>query len=160
MNYDEWLVGVPDAIKDDALWQTAVYRQSLFLGDLAWYDSGKLVQDRRTIAISDQLYRASGGISATIAEGYGRISGKDQARYYEYSLGSARESRDWYFKGRFVFREAVFEHRAALLEHIIRQLVIMIPKYRGKRITETPETYEYIPEDLILLLKHVPMVGD
>jgi four helix bundle protein len=82
MNYDEWLVGVPDAIKDDALWQTAVYRQSLFLGDLAWYDSGKLVQDRRTIAISDQLYRASGGISATIAEGYGRISGKDQARYY------------------------------------------------------------------------------
>src|SRR5215475_4487180 len=102
MNFDEWLTSVPDAIKDDALWQTAVYRQSLFLGDLAWYDSGKLLQDRRTVAISDQLYRASGGISATIAEGYGRLSGKDQARYYEYSLGSARESRDWYFKGRFV----------------------------------------------------------
>jgi hypothetical protein len=77
MNFDDWLADVPDTIKQDPLWQTAVYRQSLFLGDLAWYDAGKLMQDRRAISVSDQLYRAVGGISATIAEGYGRFSTKD-----------------------------------------------------------------------------------
>jgi four helix bundle protein len=157
MNFDDWLAEVPDSIKHDPLWQTAVYRQSLFLGDLAWYDAGKLMQDRRAISVADQLYRAVGGISATIAEGYGRFSTKDQARYYEYALGSAREARDWYFKGRHVLGSAVFEHRLNLLANIIRQLVVMVPKYRGKRIGETRESYEYDAEDNIKLLQIVPM---
>jgi hypothetical protein len=67
MNYEEWLSSVPATITDDALWQTAVYRQALFLGDLCWYDISKLVKDRRTVSLSDQLYRAAGGISANIA---------------------------------------------------------------------------------------------
>jgi four helix bundle protein len=157
MNYDDWLADVPDTIKHDPLWQTAVYRQGLFLGDLAWYDAGKLLQDRRAISVSDQLYRSVGGISATIAEGYGRLSTKDQARYYEYSLGSAREARDWYFKGRQVLGQAVLEHRLNLLAHIIRQLVVMVPKYRGKRIGEASEAYEYVAEDIAKLLQTVPM---
>jgi four helix bundle protein len=157
MNYDDWLADVPDDVKHDALWQTAVYRQSLFLGDLAWHDAGKLLQDKRAISLSDQLYRSVGGISATIAEGYGRMSGKDQARYYEYSLGSAREARDWYFKGRHILGQAVFDHRLQLLAHIIRQLVVMIPKYRGRRISEAGEPYDYTPHDLVELLRIVPL---
>ncbi|MFQ5594528.1 MAG: four helix bundle protein, partial [Anaerolineae bacterium] len=57
------------------------------------------MQDRQTLGLSDQLYRALVSISSNIAEGYSRGTGKGRAQFYEYALGSARESRDWYFKG-------------------------------------------------------------
>ncbi|MFQ6040547.1 MAG: four helix bundle protein [Candidatus Poribacteria bacterium] len=62
------------------------------------------MRDKRTLGLSDQLYRALGAIGSDIAEGFSRKSGKDKARFYEYGLGSARESRDWYYKGRHVLR--------------------------------------------------------
>jgi four helix bundle protein len=70
-----------------------LYRLALFLGDLAWHDVTKLVSDRRTVSLADQLFRAIGSIGANIAEGYSRQSGKDRTRFYEYALGSTRESR-------------------------------------------------------------------
>ena len=69
------------------------YRLSLFLADLAWEDVTKLAADTRAVKVADQLYRAVGSIGANLAEGYGRHSGKERAHFYEYSLGSARESR-------------------------------------------------------------------
>ncbi|MFN8404533.1 MAG: four helix bundle protein [Anaerolineales bacterium] len=38
-------------------------------------------------------YEAVGSVGANISEGYSRSSGKDRARFYEYALGPARESR-------------------------------------------------------------------
>ena len=100
MNFEEWQNDISKSIKTDSLWKMSVYRYALFLGDLGWYDVTKLQQDRRTLRISDQMYRALGSISANVAEGYSRGSNKERAHFYEYSLGSARESRDWYHKGR------------------------------------------------------------
>ena len=71
------------------------YRLGLFLSDLGWQDATRLARDRRTAAIADQLYRAVGKISSNFGEGYSRGTGKERARFYEYALGSARESRDW-----------------------------------------------------------------
>src|SRR5690242_2606593 len=102
MNYDTWVKSVPREITGDPLWKVEAYRLALFAGDLGWRDTTKLLQDKRTLGVSDQLYRALGSISANISEGYSRASGKDQARFYEYSLGSARETRGWYYSGRFV----------------------------------------------------------
>jgi hypothetical protein len=68
MTYDDWLQTIPPEITDDALWQMNLYRQALFLGELGWYDATKLLSDRRTIRLSDQLYRAAGKISSNIAE--------------------------------------------------------------------------------------------
>ncbi|HID86326.1 MAG TPA: four helix bundle protein, partial [Anaerolineae bacterium] len=84
---------------------------ALFASDLAWHDVCKLAQDKRTVSLSDQPYRAVGSIGANIAEGYSRRSGKDQARFYEYSLGSAREARTWYYEGRHALSEVVAVHR-------------------------------------------------
>jgi four helix bundle protein len=67
----------------------------LFLNDLGWRDTARLVRERRTIGLYDQLYRAAESISANLDEGYSRGTGRDRARFYEYALGSARESRDW-----------------------------------------------------------------
>ena len=134
-------MAVPEAIKGDALWKVKVYRLALFLGDLGWHDITKLAQDRRTLGLADQLYRALGSISANIAEGYSRGTGKDRARFYEYALGSARESRDWYYKGRHVLEEAVVGHRLDLLTDVIRLLLTMIPQQRGRTMREEAAAY-------------------
>ncbi len=102
MDYEEWERTVPEEIKCDSVWKIKAYRLALFAADLSWEDVTRLAQDRRTVALSDQLYRSIGSISANIAEGYSRGTGKDRARFYEYALGSTRESRDWYYKGRHV----------------------------------------------------------
>jgi hypothetical protein len=67
-DYGEWAKTVPEAILSDMLWKVQAYRLALFAADLGWPDVTKLVNDKRTVALSDQLYRALGSISANIAE--------------------------------------------------------------------------------------------
>jgi four helix bundle protein len=126
MTYEAWEAGVPDSIKKDPLWKMAVYRKALFLGDIAWPDATRLVRDKRTTSLADQLYRAVGSIDANIAEGYSKSSRKDRVRFYEYSLGSARESRGWYWKSRHVLGDKVANHRLELIAELIRLLLAMI----------------------------------
>jgi four helix bundle protein len=155
VNYEDWLKNVPSDITEDALWTVKAYRYALFLSDLCWYDVTKLTQDKRTLDLSDQLYRAAGSISANIAEGYSRGTGKDRARFYEYALGSARESRDWYYKARHILGESVTQHRSGLLTEVIRLLITMVPQQRqGGTIRE--EHFEY-DIDPAFLLNDVPM---
>lgn len=92
--------------------------------------------------MSDQLYRSLGSISANLAEGYSRGTGKDRARFYEYALGSARESRDWYSKGRHILGEVVTEHRLQLLVEIIRLLLTMTSQQKGYLLREENELYQ------------------
>jgi four helix bundle protein len=141
VNYEEWERTVPETITGDSLWKIRAYRLALFLGNLGWHDVTKLMRDRRTISLSDQLYRALGSISANLAEGYSRGTGKDRARFYEYSLGSARESRDWYYKGRHILGEAVVQHRLQLLTEVIRLLLTMVPQQRGRILREDSIPY-------------------
>jgi four helix bundle protein len=94
MNYQEWAGSVPREITGDPLWRVEAYRLALFAAEVGWHDVTKLIGDQRTRSLSDQLYRALGSVSANIAEGYSRGTGRDPARFYEYALGSARESRD------------------------------------------------------------------
>ncbi len=156
MNYQEWEQEVPETLKSDSLWKMSVYRYALFLSDVGWFDVTKLMQDRRTIGLSEQLYEALGSISANTAEGYSRGTGKDRARFYEYALGSARESRDWYFKGRHILAKTVVLHRLKLLEEIIRLLLTMIPQQRGRTIREEQAIYE-VESPITELLENVPM---
>jgi four helix bundle protein len=149
MTYDDWIINVPETIKGDPLWRVEAYRLSLFAADLAWPDVTKLVQDKRTIALADQLYRAVGAVSSDVAEGYSRQSGKDQARFYEYGLGSAREGRNWYYEGRHILGEKIVTHRMKLLTEIIRLLLTMIPNERGYKLQEEPVAYSTFPKDLL-----------
>lgn len=153
MNYKQWQESVPVALTGDPLWRLEVYRLALFAGELAWHDVTRLVADKRTIGLSDQLYRAVGSCSSNLSEGYSRQSGKDQARYYEYALGSARESRNWYFLGRHVLTEKVALHRMELMTDIIRLLLTIIPAERGYKLSEEPAPYRSVPD----LLDNVPM---
>ena len=142
MTYEEWEQTVPETITGDALWKMKVYRLGLFASDVGWGDVTKLMQDQRALKLSDQLYRSLGSISANIAEGYSRSSGKDRARFYEYALGSARESCDWYYKARHILNEAVVQHRVDLCSQIIRLLLTMLPDQRQRTLKEHPVSYE------------------
>lgn len=158
MNYEEWEVTVPNAFKNDSLWKMSVYRFALFVGDLGWYDVTKIQQDSRLYKVSNQLYGSLGSVSANIAEGYSRGSNKERAHFYEYALGSARESRDWYYKCRHVLGESVAVHRFSLLVQIIRLLLTMVPQQRGKTLHEESGLYQVDKEILIEdLLNSVPM---
>jgi four helix bundle protein len=150
MNYDEWLASVPQEFTGDSLWKVEAYRLALFVADVGWHDVVKLAQDRRTLGLSDQLYRALGSVSANLAEGYSRGTGKDRARFYEYALGSARESRDWYYKSRHVLTEEVATHRIRLLTQIIRLLLTMVPQQRGHVLRENSPEYRTNSDDTLM----------
>ena len=154
MTYEEWLASVPQELTDDPLWRMEVYRFALFAGDLAWHDVSKLVQDKRTVSLADQLYRAVSSISANIAEGYSRQSGKDQAQFYEYALGLAREARVWHYQGCHILSETVVAPRLKLLTRIIRLLLTIIPAERGYKLAEEQSTYV---TDAPRLLDNPPM---
>ena len=141
MKYEEWLKAVPMELTGDPLWRVEAYRLALFAADLGWRDVTRLMSDKRTLDLSNQLYRAIGSIGANISEGYSRGTGKDRARFYEYSLGSARESRGWYYNGRFVLGEKVANHRIKLATHLIRLLLKMILDQRGSELREGAPAY-------------------
>ena len=152
MNFVEWSETVSAAIRNDVLWTVKAYQMALFAADIAWPDVTKLMGDPRTRALSDQLYRAVGSVSANIAEGYSRRSGRDRARFYEYALGSAREARDWYYKGRHLLDPVAVDHQLRLYSQNIRLLLTMIPKQRRAELTdrelkEESATYEIHPFD-------------
>jgi four helix bundle protein len=138
MTYEEWEAGVPEEIKGDSLWKMTAYRLGLFLADLVWEDATKLLGDRRTRAIADQVFRAICGISSNIAEGYSRGTGKVRAQYYEFALGSVRESRDWYYKGRHVLGEKVWRHRIGKCTEVAKLLLTAIASKRkaNRRISQ------------------------
>jgi four helix bundle protein len=126
MTFEEWESQVPREIRDDTLWLVEAYRLGLFLSDLAWADSDRLMKNRRTAGIADQLFRATGNISSSIGEGYSRDTGRARSTFYEYALGSAREARDWYFKSRHVLSEKVVLHRIGLTTQVIKLTLTMI----------------------------------
>jgi four helix bundle protein len=142
VNYAEWEQGLPSDVTGDTLWKIEAYRLGLFAGYLAWEDVSKPGRDRRTLELAGQLYGAVGSVGAHIAEGYSRSSGRDRVRFYEYSLGSAREGRHWYLQAQPVLGETVVRHRIGLLTQVIRLLLTLIPDQRQITIREQGVVYE------------------
>lgn len=167
MNFEEWQKSVPTSIAGDPLWKVEAYRLALFAADIGWEDATKLASDKRTLDLSNQLYRSLGSIGANISEGYSRGTGRDRARFYEYALGSSRESRGWYFNGRFLLGEKVAEHRLSLHTQIIRLLLTMVPEQRGSMLREEspcyrtnivmPDLAPFDREELNPLLESIPL---
>lgn len=170
MNFESWMRSLPAEITGDPLWKVEAYRLSLFAAEVAWQDVTKLSGDRRTLDIAGQLYRAVGSVEANISEGYSRGGGRDRARFFEYALGSARESRGWYYKGRHILGGDVVDPRLRLFTQIVRLLITMVTQQRSSGSLLQEESPEYRtgledptsvaaspPAQLPDLLKVVPM---
>ena len=123
MTYEEWEAGVHERIKREPIWQFTGYRKALFFYELVWQDCEKLMQDVRGRAVAEQLIRSAGSISANIEEGHGRGYGKQRNWFFTVSIGSARESKGWYWRVQHLLSAEVLEHRLALADEVIALLV-------------------------------------
>ena|SRR5690349_17619944 len=157
MNYAEWIETVPAEITNDPIWKLEVYRLALFAGDIGWNDVLALSKNNLMWSVADQLHRALGSISANLTEGYSRSKGLDRARFFEFSLGSARESRDWYYKSRHVLPMEVIKHRMELISKLISMFVPMISHQRKNAIREEKAEYNTSLPSTFSLDSPIPM---
>jgi four helix bundle protein len=127
--FEEWMVTVPEEIRSDPLWQTEAYRKALFLYDLVWTDCEQLMTDPRGRAVIPQVVDSAGSISANIEEGFGRGFSKDRDHFLRISIGSARETRGWYFRSRYPLKPEVVKHRMSLASEVIALLVCELSKH-------------------------------
>jgi four helix bundle protein len=111
--------------------------------------SGELLDDCPTrLAARDQLDRASTSIPLNIAEGNGKFSAKDRARFLQMALGSALESAACLDV--LVARKAVTPERVtagkAQIEEIVRLLYGLLDRFEC-RLGEEPVGYGEEDED-------------
>ena len=119
---------------NDPLYRMKVHQYAQQLRADAWPDVKLLTAHAAMSRVAEQLYEAVGSIAANIAEGYSKSSGKDRARSFEYALGSARESREWYEAALPVLGAEIVAERLEILGHIRRMLVAIIPAERDRII--------------------------
>jgi four helix bundle protein len=134
MTFEEWAAHVGDDQQADPLWRMAAYRFALFGVEVAWPDVRALNRTFATRGVAAQLYEALGSVPAHIAEGYSRSSGPDRVRFFEYALGSTRESIVWYRAARPVVGSKTVEERVATLVRIRKLLLTAIPAERSRRV--------------------------
>lgn len=150
MKYSEWILSVPTEITNDPIWKLEVYRLALFAGDIGLPDVHFLSKKPLMLSVADQLHRSLDSISVNLTEGFSRSKGPDRARFIESSLGSARESCEWYYKSKHVLPIEVIKHRMGLTTRIISMLVPMIPHQRKHAIREEQAEYNLDSSDFSL----------
>ncbi|MGI9043101.1 MAG: four helix bundle protein [Gemmatimonadaceae bacterium] len=128
-----------DLPESDSLHRMRAYQLARELVDVCWDDAEALVRHPLTANIGPQLYEAACSIAVNLSEGYSRSSGRDRARIFEYALGSARESIDWYNAGARVLAEDVVAARVETLVEIRKILRAVIPRERDRTIRPNKE---------------------
>jgi four helix bundle protein len=91
-----------------------------------------MTRDRRGRAVAEQVIRSAGSIGANIEEGHGRGYGKQRNWFWTVSIGSARETKGWYWRARKLLSEEVLEHRLALADEVIALLVHELQRQRAR----------------------------
>lgn len=109
------------------------YKTSLDLWDLCWNDTEVLQKDFRGKEIARQLIRSCGSISANIEEGYGRGFGKEYPHFLRISRGSARESKGWYQRSKFLLSTEIIDERCSTLDGLIAMITKSIETLESKR---------------------------
>ena len=117
----------------DRLEEFTAYRLSLELWDEYWCDSEILIKDIRSREIAKQLTRSVGSISANIEEGYGRGFGKEYPQFLRFSRGSARESKGWFKKSKFLLGEENINKRIEKVDSIIAILTKTLQTLENKK---------------------------
>lgn len=131
LTFEEWERSALERFREDPVWRMQVYKRACYAMEQAWPDTEALAVRRTTREIAGQLFYAVGSVGANIVEGYSRGSGRDRARFYEYALGSARESRHWYRAGTAVLNSDRVSAAVDTLNRITYLLLRMIPRHRS-----------------------------
>ncbi len=141
-DYATWEAGVHERVKREPIWQFLGYRKALYVFDLAWEDCRQFNKDVCGRAIAEQLIRSSGSIGANLEEGHGRGYGKQRDWFFKVAIGSARETKGWYWRAHCLLSADTLDGRLTLLDEIIGALIGELQRQSARRLAE-PET-EYI----------------
>jgi len=106
----------------DKLDEVVFYNMAKALWDNCWDDTTKMIEDVRGKEIVRQMIRSVGSIAANIEEGYGRGYGKEYPQFLRIARGSARESKGWYNRSKFLLAENIIENRVQTIDSIIAML--------------------------------------
>jgi four helix bundle protein len=119
------------SFEDLIVWQKA---HDFFLDVVQ--DIGVFVSGMAGRVIANQVLRSASSISANIAEGFNRRTGKEYTHYLIVARGSTTETLNWYPKCRDLrlIDLAVFTTRRAVLEEVLKMLNRMISQQLSKRI--------------------------
>lgn len=123
MGIGDWRLGIKkykNGTMEDTLENLQFYIMAMQLWDDCWQDTEVLLKDARGREIAKQLIRSVGSISANIEEGYGRGYGKEYPQFIKISRGSARESKGWYIRSKFLLSKEIIKSRIDVLESIIK----------------------------------------
>jgi four helix bundle protein len=131
MRFEAWEKTVGSTISADPVWRMKAYRLALFLTEAVCRDVAPMEEQRACAALVPQLSLAVASIGSNIAEGYSRATGRDRARFFEYALGSTRESRHLYLAARTAFSSEDLYARIEILDEITRLLVTMVKSQRS-----------------------------
>jgi four helix bundle protein len=129
LEFCRWETTPPPELFGDAIWRLPAYRISRYLALVVRTDADTI--RRRSPSLAEQLERAVDSIGINISEGYGRLHGRERARFYEFALGSAREAREWYARAGSLLEDGVAMGRAKLLTRAIKILTVAIPQERA-----------------------------
>ena len=129
-SFEEWLAEVPAAITGEEMWQFFGYQKALFLYDVCWQDCEKLIAHPLGKPVAQQLIRSTGSISANIEEGFGRGFGKSRDNFLRIALGSARETKGWYYRAKERLSPEIVKHRLSLVSEVIALLITEINRSR------------------------------
>ena len=136
-----WEKKPPPDLCGDIIWRLPAYRLSRYLAMKVRDDADRV--RRRSPKTAEQLEHSVHSIGINITEGYGRLHGRERARFYEFALGSAREARDWYARCDHYLDYEEILRRAKLLTRTMRILSAVIPRERAgsseRRIEEGGE---------------------
>jgi four helix bundle protein len=123
----------------DGLVELRFYKMALDLWDLCWNDTEIMKNDFRGKEIAKQLIRSCGSISANIEEGYGRGFGKEYPHFLRIARGSARESKGWYQRTKFLLTEDIINERCIVLDSLIAMITKSIETLENKRKSGTKD---------------------
>ena len=117
----------------DGLEELRFYKMVLELWDLCWKDTEILKIDFRGKEIARQLIRSCGSITANIEEGYGRGFGKEYPHFLRIARGSARESKGWYQRAKFLLTANDINERCNTLDALIAMITKSIETLENKK---------------------------
>lgn len=118
--------------KKDKIFEIQFYILSVELWNECWTDTEILIKDTRGKEIAKQLIRSAGSISANIEEGFGRGFGKEYPQFLRIARGSARETRGWYMRSKFLLPIDIIFNRDNKLASIIAMLTKSIQTLEKK----------------------------
>lgn len=129
MIYDYWITKIPEELKKDSVWIMESYRQALYLADLCWDDSAKIM-NLNYAALGNSLYDTVCTISSEMIEAETLNSNIEKARYFERALISARKAKDGYFKSRHILGSGTAFKRIHILSGVIHELQDLVKEQK------------------------------